>query len=101
MPDGNEWDIPVEVVIRHRAQRFAHKFRGNVSRSMAEDTLPLFRDPQEIIKWASTQMRWRDVVSHARLVRTSIPLTEEEKQIAWATSAKKMITLPGSSYETL
>lgn len=42
MPDGSKWGVPVEMIARSRAAYYANEFDGDVERSLAEDTLPLF-----------------------------------------------------------
>lgn len=60
--DGSKWAVPVEVIARSRAAHYAHEFGGDVERSLAEDTLPMFADdPFEIEDWASNNMNWSDV----------------------------------------
>lgn len=65
MPDGSLWDVPVAVIARHRAENYADEFGGDVERSLAEDTIPLFADDYEIRDWAGNNMYWSDVAEHA------------------------------------
>ena len=61
MPDGSKWGVPVEMIARHRAKHYAHEFDGDIERSLAEDTIPLFEsEDYEIEDWAKNQMNWRD-----------------------------------------
>jgi hypothetical protein len=43
MPDGSEWAYSVMDIARNRAEHYADEYGGDVERSLAEDTLPLFR----------------------------------------------------------
>lgn len=62
MPDGTRWGIPVSVIARHRAENYADEFDGDVERSLAEDTYPLFDESRfEIRDWAANNMNWSDV----------------------------------------
>lgn len=62
MPDGSVWEIPVATIAKHRARNYAHEYGGSVERSLAEDTLPLFRaDSASIRIWARNNMNWSDV----------------------------------------
>ena len=57
MPDGSTWGFPTEIIARSRAEEYADEFGGDVERSLAEDTLPLFeRAPWEIKEWAAGNM---------------------------------------------
>lgn len=71
MPDGSEWAIPVMLIARSRAEYYATKeFDGDIERSLAEDTLPLFAgDDYEIRDWAQNNMNWDDVAEHAVQVK--------------------------------
>lgn len=44
MRDGSIWAVPVSVIARDRAKHYASEFDGDIERSLAEDTLPLFKD---------------------------------------------------------
>ena len=68
MPDGSRWGIPVDVIARNRAESYADEFGGDVGRSLAEDTVPLFENGDEVADWAANNMNWEDVVLHASLV---------------------------------
>lgn len=70
MPDRSKWSIPVEVIAQHRASHFARKlFDGDVSRSLKEDTLPLFvKNPIAIEQWSENMMDWDDVKQHAKQI---------------------------------
>lgn len=78
MPDRSKWGVPVEVIARHRAAYYAGKFDGDIERSLAEDTLPLFdADDFEIRDWATGNMDWADVQPHAALVSPAPPTDYE------------------------
>lgn len=69
MPDDSVWAVPVQLIATHRAEYYAGKYGGDVQRSLAEDTLPLFRaDDYEIKDWAANNMNWDDVKHAARCV---------------------------------
>lgn len=69
MPDNSVWAVPVQMIATHRAEYYSHEFGGDVARSLAEDTLPLFRaDDYEIKDWAANNMNWSDVQHAARCV---------------------------------
>jgi hypothetical protein len=67
-PDLTRWKVPVEIIARNRAEYYAHEFDGDIERSLAEDTIPLFTDTYEIEDWAANNMNWRDVAKHAVMV---------------------------------
>lgn len=61
LPDGSVWGVPVDRIARNRAAFYASEFEGDVERSLAEDTLPLFeQDEYEITDWAVNNMDWSD-----------------------------------------
>ncbi len=65
MPDGSKWGVPVEMIARNRAAHYASEFDGDIERSLAEDTLPLFEsDDYEIHEWAVNNMNWCDFDGH-------------------------------------
>lgn len=69
MPDGSVWAVPVQLIATNRAEYYAGEFGGDVNRSLAEDTLPLFRsDDFEIEDWAANNMDWSDVQHAAKCV---------------------------------
>jgi hypothetical protein len=55
MPDSSVWAVPVQLIATNRAEYYAKEFGGDIQRSLAEDTLPLFRtDDFEIEEWPLT-----------------------------------------------
>jgi len=69
MPDSSVWAAPVQLIATNRAEYYAREFGGDVNRSLAEDTLPLFRsDDFEIEDWAANNMNWSDVQHAAKCI---------------------------------
>lgn len=70
MPDGFDYAVPVEVIARNRAEYYAVKdYSGDVTKSLVDDTLPLFQaDSAEIREWAAYNMNWNDVKDKAKQV---------------------------------
>lgn len=65
MQDGSKWGVPVEMIARNRAEHYASVFGGDVKRSLAEDTLPLFESYDYAIQdWAVGNMNWHDFDGH-------------------------------------
>jgi len=60
MQDGSTWGVPVAMIARNRAAHYANEFGGDIERSLAEDTIPLFEHPGEILDWAVNNMNWSD-----------------------------------------
>jgi len=88
MPDGSKWSVPVAIIARHRAEAYAEEYGGDVDRSLAEDTLPLFEsDPFEVEDWAANNMNWKDVAPHARQVEAPLPPDYEE---GWVNREKEV-----------
>lgn len=87
MPDESVWAVPVELIANHRAEYYAHEFGGDVQRSLAEDTLPLFRaNDYEIEDWASNNMNWSNVQHAARCVKTG----DVDYQEGWVNGEKSV-----------
>lgn len=89
LPDGSKWGVPVEMIARNRATHYANEFDGDVERSLAEDTLPLFEaDSYEIQDWAVGNMNWSDFVGHQKKLADA---TEPDWQEAWLSAAKEVV----------
>ena len=66
MPDGSKWGVPVDIIARNRAENYAHEFDGDIEKSLAEDTMPLFEsDDYEVEDWAANNINWCDVEANA------------------------------------
>lgn len=86
LPDGSLWGGPVEMIARHRAEFYAREFGGDVERSLAEDTIPLFEsDDYEIQDWAVDQMDWSDFDGHQ--VKLKGP-ADPDFNVAWLSGPK-------------
>ena len=89
MPDGSQWGVPVEVIARNRATHYAHEFGGDVERSLAEDTMPLFaEDDEEVKDWACGNMNWSDLESQAQKLQDA---PAPDFQEAWMQGKKAVI----------
>lgn len=89
MPDGSKWGVPVEMIARKRAEYYASEFDGDVERSLAEDTIPLFeRSDYEILDWAVNQMNWKDFDGN-QVKLANAP--EPDFQKAWLSGKKGFI----------
>lgn len=89
MPDGSKWGVPVDVIARNRAAHYAHEFGGDVERSMAEDTIPLFEsDDYEVEDWAANNMNWSDVETQAKKLQDA---PAPDFQEAWMNGEKSVI----------
>lgn len=81
--DGSVWAVPVDVIARSRATFYADEFGGDVEKSLAEDTLPLFEEsPYQIHEWASGDMNWSEVKQAAWKLRDAT-LEQNDFQEAW------------------
>lgn len=90
MPDGSRWGVPVDIIARDRAKNLADEFGGDVERSLAEDTIPLFtRFENTIIDWAANNMNWDDVKAHAARMAHSEP--EPDYQEGWVNGDKQLV----------
>lgn len=86
MKDGSIWGVPVEMIARNRAEHYASEFDGDIERSLAEDTLPLFGEAHyEIYDWAVNNMNWSDFEGHQVKLQDSPPPDFQE---AWLSGDK-------------
>lgn len=92
MPDDSEWDVPLDLIARNRAEYYAsvdEEYGGSVERSLAEDTMPLFEaDPSEAADWASNNMNWEDVEHRAVCTRKAPPPDFQE---GWVNGDKEVV----------
>jgi hypothetical protein len=81
LPDGSVWGVPVAMIAKSRATHYASEFDGDVERSLAEDTMPLFESEDYTIEdWAKNQMDWSDFDGHQVKVSDAPPPNFQE---AW------------------
>ncbi len=86
MPDGSKWGVPVEMIARSRAKHYAHEFNGDIERSLAFDTIPLFEsDSDEISDWAVNNMNWSDFDGYQAKLAESPPIDFDE---VWLSGTK-------------
>jgi hypothetical protein len=92
MPDGSKWGVPVEIIARHRAMHYAHEFGGDVERSLAEDTMPIFEsDDYEIQDWAVNNMNWSDFKGHQFKLSDAPPLN---LYMGWLYGKTEIVKVP-------
>lgn len=92
MPDGSKWGVPVDMIARNRAAHYAHEFDGDVERSLAEDTMPLFEsDDYEIHDWAVSNMNWDDFKGHQFKLSEASPV---DFQDGWLGGEKEVVEVP-------
>lgn len=88
MADGTKWGVPVEIIALNRATHYAHEFDGDVARSLAEDTMPLFdSDDFEIEDWAVNNMNWSDFNGHQVKLQDAVAIDFEND---WLYGAKEI-----------
>jgi hypothetical protein len=91
MPDGTEWDVPVMVIARNRAERYKDEFDNSLERSLAEDTVPLFEaDSFEVQDWAANNMDWSDVKEFA--IQHFVINEVDSYQEGWMNGDKEFVT---------
>lgn len=83
MPDGSQWDVPVQLIADSRDKHFADE---------REDTVALCRtshDSYEIVDWAGNNMNWKDVRRYA----VAIPPRKDatDFQTGWTNGEKEFI----------
>lgn len=86
--DGSKWGVPVDLIARNRAAHYAHEFDGDVEKSLAEDTGPLFEhDSYSVEDWAANNMNWSDFDGHQVKLADAPPLDFQE---AWINGEKEV-----------
>ena len=92
MPDGSRWAVPLMVIATDRAKHYAHEFDGDLERSLAEDTLPLFdADPYQAHDWAANNMNWSDVKGEARIYEPAKPLGDDDFAEGWVNGEYQVV----------
>ena len=92
MPDNSQWDIPVDIIAKNRAEYYAKQDDVPFKESLEEDTLPLFEaDEYEIVDWAGNNMDWKDVKDFAFEVLVYKGLKEVDFQDGWVNGAHEII----------
>lgn len=90
MPDGTTWAVDTEDVVVSRADHYKSEFGGDITRSMEEDTVPLFEESEyEIEDWAYNNMNWSDF-KNPRKIANAPPLTEKDFIAAWSSADKEL-----------
>lgn len=90
MPDGTTWAVDVEDVVISRADHYKSEFDGDITRSMDEDTIPLFEESEyEIMDWAFNNMNW-DNFKCPRKIADAPALTPRDFQDAWCSADKDL-----------
>lgn len=91
MPDDSIWAVPVSIIANHRADYYAKYYGGDIQRSLAEDTIPLFSAGHyEIADWAANNMNWDSVKHAARCVSAG----EVDFDEGWANGEKSVKDAP-------
>jgi hypothetical protein len=84
--DGSVWGVPIAMIATNRAIHYAREFGGDVHRSLAEDTAPLFEaDDYEIKDWAVNNMNWSDFDGYQVKLKDATPPDFQE---AWMSGDK-------------
>ena len=82
MPDGLKYAVPVELIARDRAEHYKDEFDNDVTRSLLEDTIPLFEsNDYEVHDWAANNMNWDDVKIHSTALKKKV--SDDEFQEQW------------------
>lgn len=98
MPDGSRWAVPLMVIATDRAKHYAQEFDGDLERSLAEDTLPLFdADPYQAHDWAANNMNWSDVNGEARIYEPAKPLGDDDFAEGWVNGEYQVVNTQAAS----
>lgn len=93
MPDGSKWDVPSDLVAKHRAQYYAkldtaRNPQKNFQSVFQEEFQATMVDEECLIDWAESNMNWSDVRLYA--VRVSAP--DIDYQDGWVNGEKTIVT---------
>lgn len=88
MANGEEWDVPADTIIKHRAATIATAEAKNSDKTFQkiyeEEYKNTFNDNDLIIEWAKTNFHWKDVEFRAFKVAPPKQANAKEKEEAWA-----------------
>ena len=62
---SGEWSVPVDIIIRHHARKYAYFFGGDVEHCLKKYSLPFFVSDSIVIKYANRYMVWSDIADYA------------------------------------
>lgn len=83
MPDGSQWDVPVQIIADHRDEHY---------KDDAEDTIRFIRerslDAFDIKDWAANNMNWSDVKDHAVKVKDAPECDYED---GWCNGSHRIV----------
>ena len=87
--EGESFAIPLKLIAYSRAEHYADEYGDNVSKSLGEDTIPLFEaDPGEAIDWAASNMNWSDVAKYA--IRIPLDAKPVDREAEWSNADKSI-----------
>ena len=85
-PNGTTWDIPADVIARHRAEYYDEH---DPDASFEEEFEYAINDEYELVDWASNNMNWEDVEEHATQVAQLPTFFEYDKY--WTNADKEIV----------
>jgi hypothetical protein len=92
MPDGSQYDVPVERIADHRATEYAREFGPPLSleyeTTFVKERALAIDDHDELLDWAANNMNWDDVEDVAVLVETAPALDYQE---GWVNGEKEVV----------
>jgi hypothetical protein len=96
MPNGEQWDVPAEIIIMHRAKTIAEeeskKDEEIYSKIYDEEYKNASNDNDIIIEWARDKFTWADVEARAFKAAPPPPLTRAKKEEAWKTGTMVVLS---------
>ncbi|BDI33449.1 hypothetical protein CCAX7_55000 [Capsulimonas corticalis] len=99
LENGEMFDIPAEVVARHRADSYAidEGERGSLAyqKMFDEEFAYTLGSNSELSDWSSNNMNWSDLSLHARRVEVEKPKPDYED--LWAGAEREYLEAPQSA----
>jgi hypothetical protein len=95
MPNGEQWEVPAEMIIVKRAEYYAtHDSNGEEKTYLKvydEEYKNAFNDNDLIIDWARNNFNWKDVELYAYKVAPPPQLTSKQKEEAWMNGKMEVV----------
>lgn len=103
MPDGSEWDVPVELIAQNRAVYVAHPCIENGEGSSYDEIYDkefqrIINNNSELIDWGVNNMEWDEDIKDYATPHTSP--TNTDYQVGWVNGNKQIIEITELPQET-
>lgn len=97
MPDGSQWDVPAELIAKHRAAYYARLDTGKTEGEKYDQVYRMeftYVADSELIDWSAGEINWDDVKDQA--VKVADP-PQPDFQEGWVNGPKKIVEKEASA----